>query len=194
MLRKEKKNKMEEYKHVSEFVKENLSAGRFYHSECVAKRCVELADIYRADKEAARLIGIVHDVAKEMPNEEKIEYCKQNYLEIDEIEMLNPGLLHGKIGAHIAKEKFGFSEDLCSAIRFHTTGKANMSLLDKILYVADMTSDDRQFSDKDKVLKLGDTNLDECVKYILKVGIMQRIQQNKKIHLNSLKALNFFMK
>lgn len=185
---------MKGYKEVYQIAKEILSDYRFYHSECVAKRCVELADIYRVDKEAANLVGIVHDIAKEMSDEEKIEYCKQNHLEIDDIEQGNIGLLHGKIGANIAKKRFGFSEDLCSAIQYHTTGKANMSLLDKILYVADMTSDDRKFPDKEYIIQLGNRELDECVKYILKAGITGRIAQDKKVHLNSLKALNYFMK
>ena len=184
---------MKEYREVYKIVKSRLSDYRFFHSECVAKRCVELADIYHVDKEAARLVGITHDIAKEMTNEEKIQYCKENYLEIDDIEQENVGLLHAKIGANIAKKEFGFSEDLCSAIKYHTTAKANMSLLDKILYVADMTSDDRKFPDKSYVVELGNKDIDECVKYILKLGIKQRIDQNKKIHLNSVKALNYFM-
>lgn len=184
---------MKSYKEIYEIVKSTLSEYRFFHSECVANRCVELASIYQVDKDAARLVGIVHDIAKEMPPEEKIKYCKENYLEIDEIEKDNVGLLHGKIAADIAKKQFGFSEDLCSAICYHTTGKENMSLLDKILYVADMTSQDRKFENKEYIINLGNKDLDECVKYILKEGIHLRIAKNKKIHLNSVKALNFFM-
>lgn len=184
---------MKQYKEVYKEVKSRLSDYRLHHSECVAKRCVELAKIYKVDKESAQLVGIIHDIAKEMPNEDKIKYCEEHNLNIDEIERLNPGLLHGKIGADIAKREFGFSEDLCSAIKYHTTGKANMSLLDKILYVADMTSDDRKFENKDEIKELGNNNLDECVKYILKAGISGRIEQNKKIHLNSIIALNYFM-
>ncbi len=184
---------MKSYQEVYEIVKSRLSEYRFHHSECVANRCVELATLYQVDKEAARLVGIVHDLAKEMPSEEKIEYCQKHHLKIDEIEKNNPGLLHGKIAAHIAKKEFGFSEDLCSAIAYHTTAKENMSQLDKIMYVADMTSTDRQFPNKEAIVKLGNENLDECVMYILKIGIGQRMSQNKKIHLNSVKALNFFM-
>ena len=184
---------MKSYKEVYEIVKSRLSDYRFHHSECVAARCVELAKIYKVDKEAAMLVGIAHDIAKEMPADEKIKYCEENHLAIDEIERENPGLMHGKIGANIAKKEFGFSEDLCSPIQYHTTGKANMSLLDKILYVADMTGADRKFPDKEYVIELGNKDLDECVKYILKVGIGQRIKQNKKIHLNSVYALNYFM-
>lgn len=185
---------MKQYREVYEEVIKRLSEYRVYHSECVAKRCVELAKVYKVDKEAAQLIGIVHDIAKEIPNDEKIKYCEEHNLSIDEIERENPGLLHGKIGADIAKREFGFSEDLCSAIKYHTTGKANMSLLDKILYVADMTSDDRKFEEKNYIIELGNKNIDECVKYILKIGIAGRIEQDRKIHLNSIIALNYFMK
>lgn len=185
---------MKEYNEIYEIVKSRLSEYRLHHSECVAKRCVELADIYNVDHEAARLAGIAHDIAKEMPHEEKIEYCKQNHLEVDDIEAKNPGLLHAKVGAHIAKKEFGFSEDLCSAIKYHTTGKENMSLLDKIVYVADMTSDEREFPKKAELVKLANRDLDECTKYILKLGIAQMIAGDKMIHLNSIKALNYFLK
>ena len=185
---------MKSYNEVYNIVKSRLSDFRFHHSECVAARCVELARIYRVDKEAAMLVGISHDIAKEIPNDEKINYCIENHLSVDDVEKLSPGLLHGKIGADIAKKEFGFSEDLCSAIQYHSTGKANMSLLDKIVYVADMTGVDRQFPDKEYVINLGNKNLDECVQYILKTGIVRLMEQNKKIHLNSVIALNFFMK
>ena len=80
---------MKSYKEIYEIVKSTLSEYRFFHSECVANRCVELASIYQVDKDAARLVGIVHDIAKEMPPEEKVKYCKENHLEIDEIEKDN---------------------------------------------------------------------------------------------------------
>ena len=182
---------MKSFKEVYDEVEKRVSEQRLYHSKCVAIRCVELADKYGVDQESAKMIGIIHDIAKEMPHEEKIKYCTEHSLEIDEIERIYPGLLHGKIGAHIAKTEFGYSEDLCSAIRYHSTGKEKMSLLDKILYVADMSSLDRNFLDKDYIIKLADKNLDECVKYILKVGITELMEKNRKIHLNSVKALNY---
>ena len=183
---------MKSYDEVRKIVKERLSKERFYHSECVAARCVELATMYNVDREAASLAGIAHDIAKEMPHEEKIEYCKKHHLEVDSIEKIHPGLLHAKVGADIAKREFGFSEDIYSAIKYHTTAKAHMSQLDKILYVADMSSKDREFEDKQYVIDLANEDLDECVEYILKIGISERMKQGKKIHLNSIRALNEF--
>ena len=100
---------MKSYQEIYEIVKTRMSEYRFFHSECVARRCVELASIYKADRDAALLIGIVHDIAKEMAPEEKVKYCQQNHLTIDEIEKENVGLLHGKIGADIPKKEFRFS-------------------------------------------------------------------------------------
>lgn len=182
---------MKSFKEVYEEVEKRVSPQRLYHSKCVAIRCVELADRYGVDKDSAKMVGIIHDIAKEMPIDEKLKYCKEHSLEVDEIEKSSPGLLHGKIGAHIAKTEFGYSEDLCSAIRYHSTGKEKMSILDKILYVADMSSEDRNFSDKDYIIDLANKDLDECVKYILKVGIKELLEKNKKIHLNSIKAFNY---
>lgn len=184
---------MKSYEELYEIAKSRLSEYRFHHSECVAKRCAQLARMYGADENDAKLVGIVHDIAKELPAEERVKYCEENGLEIDEIESHSLGLLHGKIGADMAKKDFGFSEDLCSAIRCHTTGKVNMSLLDKILFVADMSSADRDFSDTEYIIELGNQNLDECVKYILKKTIQSRINENKKLHWNTILALNDFM-
>ena len=182
---------MKSFKEVYAEVEKRLSKERLYHSKCVAIRCVELADRYGVDKESAKMVGIIHDIAKEMPNEEKLMYCKEHSLEIDNVEKSSPGLLHGKIGSHIAKTEFGYSEDLCSAIRYHTTGKEKMSQLDKTLYVADMSSEDRNFPDKKYIIDLANKDLDECVKYILKTGITELMEKNRKIHLNSIKALNY---
>lgn len=87
--------------------------------------------------EEAKKVGIIHDIAKEFSDEEKLAYAQENGIEIDSVEQAHPGLLHGKIGADIAKKKFRFSEKMCQAIKYHTTGGKNMSLLDKILYVSD---------------------------------------------------------
>lgn len=136
-----------ELEEISELVKSKMSEKRFYHSQCVMERCEELANKFNYDIETAKKVGIAHDIAKEMPNEEKIIYAKTNEIEIDEIEMSNPTLLHAKIGENIAKKELGFSEEMARAIRAHTTGIENMSLLDKILFISDRTSKERGFPD-----------------------------------------------
>lgn len=117
----------------------SLSEKRYNHSLEVMKRCVELAKIYGVDEEKARLVGLAHDIAKELPEEEAIKIVKENNIELDDIEMQNYKLWHAKIGAVICKNEFGFTQDMVQAVENHTTGKAGMDLLSQILYVADAT-------------------------------------------------------
>ena len=132
-----------EYKEIEANVKKILSEYRFTHSVGVAKKAVELAKIYGVDEEIAKKIGIAHDVAKEMTDEEMLKYAISNNIETDEIESAKPSLLHGKIGADIALKKYGFTKDMANAIKWHTTGKENMSMLEKIIYVADKIEENR---------------------------------------------------
>ena len=86
----------------------------------------------------AQVAGLLHDCAKAIPNEKKIKMCEKRKIEITPIERVNPSLLHAKLGAVLAKEKYGvYDPEILEAIRWHTTGKADMSLLEKIIFIAD---------------------------------------------------------
>ena len=124
---------------IEQIVKKTLSEKRYYHSLCVMEKCEEYAEIYRIDIETAKKVGLAHDIAKEMPDDEKMNYARENGLSVIDVEQRHTGLLHAKIGADIAKKRFGFTEKMCKAIRMHTTGGQDMELLDKILFVADAT-------------------------------------------------------
>ena len=184
---------MEEEK-IKEFVKNKLSEKRYYHSLCVVKQCEILAHQYNIDIGVARKIGLAHDIAKELSKEEKLNYILQNNIEIDEIEREKTGLLHGKIGADIAKKEFGFTEEMCSAISCHTTGKQNMSILDKLLFIADAIGEDRQWPDVEDVRKLAINNINDAVLYILDMTIQEKLDEKELIHINSILARNSILK
>lgn len=95
---------METIENIQKELKNILSEERYQHSIGVMKKAEELAKQYGVDANIAALTGIAHDIAKEIPNEEKITYCKEHKIEIDEVEMHNVGLLHAKIGADIVKK------------------------------------------------------------------------------------------
>ena len=175
-------------------VKEVLSEKRFYHSECVMERAVELAKIYNADESKAALAGITHDFAKELSKEDKLKYAEENGLPVDEIERLSPGLLHGKIAADMCKKKYGFDEEIQGAITYHTTGKENMTLLEKIIFVSDCSGKDRDFPDIEYFRDLCNKNLDEAVLYCLEYVLKDCIDKTKIIHPNTLKARNYMLK
>lgn len=181
-----------EYKEIEANVKKILSEYRFTHSVGVAKKAVELAKIYGVDEEIAKKIGIAHDVAKEMTDEEMIEYAKANNIRIDEIETVKPSLLHGKIGADIAAKKFGFTQDMINAIKWHTTGRKNMSMLEKIIYVADKTEENRKGTrfNLEKSRELSTKNIDETLIFLMNEFITYNVINEWLIHPETIDARN----
>lgn len=175
---------------IQEYVKKNLSEKRYYHSTCVMNRSAELAIKFGADVEKAKKIGIAHDIAKEMSEEEKLKYVKENNIQIDEIEKINTGLLHAKIGKDIAIKKFEFTKEMGQAIENHTTGNKNMDIYSKILFIADRTSKDRNFEDLEYLNQLVDKGIDEAVLYILDKKIELQIKKRATIHINGIIARN----
>ena len=183
-----------ELEKIIEIVKGNLSEKRFNHSKCVMDRCIELAEKFNINKDIAAKVGIAHDIAKEMDSEEKIRYAEENDIQIDDVERNNPTLLHAKIGAHIAMEKFGFTQEMGQAIRAHTTGISNMSLLDKILFIADRTSRERGFADIEYLNDLLEESIDKAVIYILDKKIKLQIEKKAIMHPESIIARNYLIK
>ena len=148
---------MKTYEQIKEYIQNILSEKRFYHSECVANRCTELAKIYEVDEEKAKLVGIAHDVAKEMPVEEQIKYAKENGIKLDEIELKNTKLLHAIIGAKICEKEFGFTKDMVEAVRNHTTGTPYMDMLSKVLFISDATGIDRTYDEAKHLYEIATT-------------------------------------
>ncbi len=119
-------------------LEERLSSKRFAHTLGVANTSAYLASIHKEDITKALVAGYLHDIAKPYSDDELMEFCKKEKLEISEAERLAPYLLHGKAGARIAKKEFGVKDkDILNAIEFHTTGRPKMSLLEKIVFIAD---------------------------------------------------------
>ena len=185
---------MKKYEEVRKEIENILSEKRFYHSQCVEERCVEFAKIYNADTKKARLVGIAHDIAKEMPDEEKIKILKEKNIEITEIEKEYPGLLHGKVGAILAKEKFDFDEEMLDAIANHTKGTANMSLLSEILFVADSCGADRKYEGTKETYELAKRNIKAAVIRCMDRTIIERIEKQKTIDPKTLEARNEYIK
>lgn len=179
---------------IIKIVESRLSEKRFYHCKCVMERAKELAEKFNFNIEIAQKVGIAHDIAKEIPNGGKIEYAEKNNIPIDEIERENPSLLHAKIGEHIAVNELGFSKEMGQAIRAHTTGIVNMSLLDKILFIADRTSSERGFPDIEYLNNLLDENIDKAVLYIIDKKIMLQIEKKATMHPDSIVARNYLIK
>lgn len=122
---------------IDTYLKENLSKKRYEHSLLVAKEAKSLAKIYHVDEEKAYLAGLIHDIAKELSEEENNYWIKKGNLAHDLKKENYKKIRHADIGALIAKEKYNLDNDICNAIKYHTIGNKNMDTLAKIIYIAD---------------------------------------------------------
>lgn len=196
----ESKNVKELLQKINQDIKKELSEKRYNHSVGVMKKAEELAKIYNVDTNKAKLVGLAHDIGKELSKEEKLQYAKDNNIEIDEIEKVNVGLLHGKIGADICKKRYGFTRDLQDAIKYHTTGNKNMDLLAKIIFVADKIENGRNYKneqkmqDLEKMREIAKENIDEAVLYSIDASLVFTIQKKELIHPDSIATRNAILK
>ena len=111
---------------------------RYEHTKGVMYTAGCLAMAYGYDMHKAMLAGLLHDCAKCIPNKKKLKMCSQHHISVSEFEQEHPFLLHAKLGAYVAKAKYDVTdENILSAITWHTTGKPEMTLLEKIVYIAD---------------------------------------------------------
>lgn len=184
---------MKSFEEIYEIVKKELSEERFHHSVCVMERCIEFATIHGEDVEKARLIGIAHDIAKEIPKELRVKVAEENDVCLDEFEKRYTSLIHAKLGAKLCEKRFGFSKDMCDAIAAHTTAKSNMTTLQKILYLSDYSEASREFKGALETYEMGKENLDKGYFMALVGKIKFTLDRNIPIHQNSIEAYNNFI-
>ena len=158
-------------------------AKRFEHTLGVTYTAACLAMCYDAEIRQAEIAGLLHDCAKCLPNEKKIRLCEKNHIEIKEVEFKNPFLLHAKVGAFLAEKEYGIKDaDILNAIRFHTTGRPEMSLLEKIIFIADYIEPGRNHSEYlPEIRRLAFTDLDAALKRILSDTLVHLQHSDKEI-------------
>jgi nicotinate-nucleotide adenylyltransferase len=172
-------------------LKKYLSDKRYDHSVNVANAAVKLAKIYGEDTEKAYIAGLLHDIAKEMSTEEHFEIFKKEGLTLKSFEKVSPKVLHGPAGSLYIKENFKITDKgILDAVWYHTTGRENMTLLEKIVFVADYISDERDFADSPQVRKMAETNLDGVVLRKLSTSMKKCINFRQAIHSDTVNAYN----
>lgn len=179
------------YEDLYKKVKEKLSSKRFKHSEGVVKRAIEYAEVYNVDIEKIKKIAIAHDIAKELTEEDKTFYIKKYKINLDEIEKINKELIHAKIGSEICKNEFDFTDEMSDGIRYHTTGRENMSMIEKIIYLADATEENRKY-DYDYYVELTKKDINQSILEISAWTIDNLLKNNNLIHPDSIKCYNYY--
>lgn len=174
-----------------EEIKKRLSRFRFIHSVNVADEAKRLALKYGADAGKAYTAGLVHDIAKDLPKEEQLEMLASCGIELTEVEKQSPKVWHAMCGEVFLRNRLNVTdEEILSAVRYHTTAKAGMSLLEKVLYVADYTSAERDYEDVDVMREKADRDLDEAMLYGLEFTIHEIVNEHRPVHPDSLNAYN----
>lgn len=154
---------------ISNILKTKLDEDRMTHTYGVMYTAAALAMCHHADVKKAMLAGLLHDCAKSVPNKEKLKLCEDYGLRITPIEYANPGLLHAKLGAVFAKDYYDITDqEILDSIIWHTTGRPAMTLLDKIIYIADYIEPGRrELPNMECVRQLAFSDIDQCLYKIL---------------------------
>lgn len=170
---------------------EKLDEYRMYHSECVSECAAVLAEKYGADVEKARLAGLMHDVMKNASAGEQLDMLEKSGEALSKIDITNAKVWHQLSGAYFLKENGIITDpEILGAVRWHTTGRADMTLLEKIVYTADFISADRDYPDVGVVRKLADESLEKAILYTSRYTINKLILNGMPIHPATVECYN----
>lgn len=169
-----------------------LKPSRYRHSLGVAGTAAELARRFGLDVEQARLAGLLHDCAREFPNERLQGEAERRGLAIGEVERSMPLLLHAPLGALLARERYGVEDEaVCRAIARHTVGAAGMTPLDKVVWYADMIEPGRDYPQVERLRQLArEATLDEMMLAGLSESIIFVVRKQHLIHPDTVLARN----
>ena len=172
------------------------SEKRFAHTLGVSYTAAALAMRYGEDVDKARLAGILHDCGKHVEGDKSISLCEKYNIPVSEVERENPFLLHGKVGALISEKKFEIKDkDILNAVTYHTTGRENMSLLEKIIFVSDYIEPNRcEAPNLDIIRHMAFEDIDLCLIKILEDTLNYLNKSRKSIDPQTRLTYDYYMK
>lgn len=180
-----------DYDEIRKAVKEKISESRFKHVLGVVETAKMLANLYNEDIEKAKIASVLHDIAREYTIDEMERLCAYYGYKLEDNIIKDPALLHSKIGAILAKDVYGICDcDILNAISYHTTGRRNMTMLEKIVFIADYIEPSRNFEGLENIRKLAFRDVDRAVFEALENSIKHLIDKKSFIHMDTLDARN----
>ena len=174
-----------------EEIKIRLNPDRLYHSLNVADEAKKLAKHYGADEQKAFTAGLLHDILKNTPDSELLQYFERNGIMLTETERASRKTWHAMAGADFLRRELHVTdEDILSAVRWHTTGRAGMTLLDKVLFVADFISADRDYPGVERMREKAYVSLEDAMLEGLQFTINELVENAWPVHEDSIRAYN----
>ena len=172
-------------------LKEKLSEKRYEHSVAVMERAVFLAKLYGADEEKARLAGLLHDIMKDTDKITQLQFIDNSAIILSVAEKNAPPIWHAIAGCVYVRDVLKIEDgDVLNAIRYHTTGRANMSVLEKVVYLADFTSLDRDYPDAEYTRKLSEQGLNKGMLYCTRYLIKNLLEKGTMLHQDTVDCYN----
>lgn len=177
-------------------LEKELKPERFDHTLGVAYTASSMAIVHGADIQKALIAGLLHDCAKSMSHEEQIKVCEKNKIDITPIERSNHSLLHAKVGVYLARTKYDiYDTEILDAIRWHTTGREDMALLEKIVYIADFIEPNRKpLEGMDEIRLEAFRDIDRCLAHILHDSVVYLKTIGKEIDDTTMNAYEYYKK
>lgn len=177
-------------------LKKELDENRYHHTLGVMYTSASMAMRYDVDVQKALYAGLLHDCAKCIPSDKKIHLCEKYGLPVSSVEKKNPSLLHARLGAYLAHEKYGVKdEEIICAIESHTTGRPGMSMLEKIVYIADYIEPGRrELPNMADVRQLAFRDIDECLYRILKDSLAYLDSKNITVDPMTQRTYDYYKK
>lgn len=166
---------------------------RYFHSVSVALTAVNLADIYKADKDDCMVAGLLHDYCKCVPIKDLVSICEKNGVKLTNEDKLADGCIHGFLAAKICKDKFNINDRVYDAIYYHTCGRPNMTILEKIIFMSDFIEPLRKFRDMvSDIRELTFKDIDKAIIYASELNLEFLVKKEKYIHTNTINTLEYY--
>ncbi|MDE7389877.1 MAG: nicotinate-nucleotide adenylyltransferase [Lachnospiraceae bacterium] len=179
------------YERFNKVIKARMGEKRYIHSVNVSIEAQRLAKKYGADVSLAKLAGLLHDCTKETSAKQQLQIIENSNIILSDVEKSTQKLWHSIAGAAFVRDVMGIdNEDVFNAIRYHTSGRANMSLLEKVIYIADFTGAERDYDGVDKMRALADRSLEEAMAFGLSFSIADLAQRSLAIDPNTVLCYN----
>lgn len=172
-----------------------LSKKRYQHSLNVAEEARRLAEFYSyADPEKAYAAGLIHDICKEIPKEEQLAMVKGSAMDVTGVELVTPPLYHAIAGAWYAEQALNVRDtDVLNAVRYHTVGRAKMSRLEEIIYLADLISADRSYKDVGKMRRFAYQSIEKAMLEALKFSVTDVVGKGSMLPRHTIEAYNHYI-
>ena len=176
---------------IKDEVLSKITPRKINHTLGCIKSARELAIRWNGNVEDAENAALIHDITKHLSKDEQLNLCAKYDIIVDDIEKISYSLLHAKTAAEVARHEYSMNDDVYMAIKYHTTLRRGMTLIEKIVYLADYIEENRSFKGVEIARHLAFSNINSALKYCLDTTIKEILQNRRLLHLDTVGARNY---